>query len=151
MDDFRKVVDYCGFQDLGYIGPNFTWCNMQERENRKYLRLDRAFATPEWIGKFGGKKVHHIADSTSDHSALVILDSTSKCHTQAKQFHFEVIWTKNVDCKAIIEASWGMGDDLSTPEGIVENLKLYVAELIKWSSKVYGKIPKKKTRPKGTP
>ena len=36
-----------------------------------------------------------------------------------------------------------MGNDLSTPEGIMENLRLYVAELTKWSSKVYGKIPKK--------
>ena len=52
MYGFRKVVDYCGFQDLGYIGFDFTWCNMQEGENRKYLRLDRAFATLEWTRKF---------------------------------------------------------------------------------------------------
>ena len=34
MDGFRKVVDYCAFQDLGYCGSDFTWCNMQGGENR---------------------------------------------------------------------------------------------------------------------
>ena len=57
MDGFRSVVDFCGFSDLGYCGPDFTWCNMQEGENRLQLRLDRALATPEWIEKFDGMKV----------------------------------------------------------------------------------------------
>ena len=142
MDGFKKVVDYCGFQDLGYIGSDFTWCNMQEGENRKYLRLDKAFAILEWTEKFGGKKVLHIVNSTSDHCALVILDSTSNCHSQAKRFHFEALWTKNADCKAIIEVSWGIGADLSTPEGKMENLKSCAAELTKWRLKVYGQIRK---------
>ena len=143
MDGFKKAVDYCGFQDLGYIGSDFTWCNMQERENIKYLRLDRAFATTEWIGKFGGMKALHIVDSTSDHCALVISNSTSKHHSQEKRFHFEALWTKNADYKAIIEASWRMRVDLSTLEGIMENLKSCAAELTKWSSEVYGQIPKR--------
>ena len=28
MDGFRKVIDYCAFQDLGYCGFEFTWYNM---------------------------------------------------------------------------------------------------------------------------
>ena len=72
MDGFRKVVDYCAFQDLGYCGGDFTWCNMQGGENRIYLRLDRAFANSKWTEKFGGMKAHHLVDSTSDHSALCI-------------------------------------------------------------------------------
>ena len=45
IDGFREVVNACGFKDLGYSGPDFTWCNMQEGENCVYLRLDRALAT----------------------------------------------------------------------------------------------------------
>ena len=40
MDGFREVVNVCGFKDLGYHGPDFTWCNMQEGDNQLYLRLD---------------------------------------------------------------------------------------------------------------
>ena len=27
MEGFRNVINECGFQDMGYVGPNFTWCN----------------------------------------------------------------------------------------------------------------------------
>ena len=35
-----------------------------------------------------------------------------------------------------------MGVDLSTPKGIMENLKLCASKLSNWSSSVYGNIPK---------
>ena len=38
--------------------------------------------------------------------------------------------------------SWGIGADLSTPEGIMENIKSCAAELTKWRLKVYGQIRK---------
>ena len=27
MEGFRSVINECGFQDMGYVGPKFTWCN----------------------------------------------------------------------------------------------------------------------------
>ena len=36
-----------------------------------------------------------------------------------------------------------MGVDLSTPEGIMENLKRCASDLSSWSSSVYGHFPKK--------
>lgn len=45
IDDFTAALNYCGFRDLGYTGPDCTWCNMQEGEDRVYLKLDRALAT----------------------------------------------------------------------------------------------------------
>ena len=143
MDGFRKVVDYCAFKDLGYYGSDFTWCNMQDGENRIYLRLDRALANLEWIEKFGGMKAHHVVDSTSDHCALLISDPTFQRQSRAKRFHFEAMWAKNAECKTVIENSWGMNLDLGTPEGIMSNLFNCAVELKKWSSKTFGQIPKK--------
>ena len=45
MDVFREVIHQCRFMDLGYCGPEFTWCNMQEGESKMYLRLDRTLAS----------------------------------------------------------------------------------------------------------
>ena len=53
------------------------------------------------------------------------------------------MWTKNAECKNIIENSWGMEFDLSTLEGVISNLSGCAGELMKWSSKVFGQIPKK--------
>ena len=131
------------FQDLGYCGSEFTWCNMQRDENRIYLRLDRAFANLEWTEKFEEIKVYHLVDSTSDHSALLLSDSTIHHQTCQNRFHFEAMWTKNTDCRAIIENSWGIGFDLSTPEGVMDNLNNCAVDLKSWSTNVYGQIPKK--------
>ena len=123
MDGFRRVVNYSNFQDLGHSGYDYTWSNMQEGDNSISLRLDRAFTTSEWVEKFGSLKVHHIADSTSDHLALLVMDSISKRYASEKRFHFEAMWVKNKDCKAVIESSWGMGTNLTTLEGVMENIK----------------------------
>ena len=50
---------------------------------------------------------------------------------------------KNEEYSNIIESSWGMGVDLSTPEGIMENLKRCASDLSSWSSLVYGHFPNK--------
>ena len=52
MDSFRQVVNFCGFKDLGYCGPNFTWCNMKEGIDRISIRLDRSFTTLDWLEYF---------------------------------------------------------------------------------------------------
>ena len=66
MDGFRRIVNQCGFKDLGYCGPNYTWCNMKEGSNRISLYLDRAFANSEWLELFQEPIIHHLADSTFD-------------------------------------------------------------------------------------
>ena len=142
MEKFRNVVNFYGFKDLGYVGPNFTWCNMQEGANRMYLRLDRAFATSEWIDKFGEAKVHHIVDSTSNHCALVLLDPKAPKLPRCHRFHFESMWTKREECKEVIKTAWCSGIDLNTPNGIASALSACAADLKAWSSTAFGQIPK---------
>ena len=143
MDSFREIVNCCGFHNLGYCGPDYTWSNMQEGESRICLRLDRALATLEWLARFERMKVYHLVDSTLDHCALLVTDSRARHQPRVRHFHFEAHWVKREDCKNIIEASWGFGVDLSTPEGIAKNLRICAADLSRWNLAVYGQIPKK--------
>ena len=87
-------------------------------------------------------RVYHLVDLTSDHCALHLTDSPPQRVPNIKRFHFEALWTKNGECRNIIESSWGMGVDLNTPKGIMENLKRCASELSR-SSSIYGHIPKK--------
>ena len=34
MDSFRRVINAYGFLDLGYEGPDFTWCNQRSTRER---------------------------------------------------------------------------------------------------------------------
>ncbi|KAK2659344.1 hypothetical protein Ddye_005877 [Dipteronia dyeriana] len=43
LDCFRAVIDECGLQDIGFMGPSFTWCNKREGSTMFQERLD-------WLG-----------------------------------------------------------------------------------------------------
>ena len=105
MEGFRSAFNVCSFKDLGFIGPKFTWCNMQEGDNKVYLRLDRALATQSWTDNYKEARVHHIVDSTSDHFASLISDFTAYQLPRRRRFHFEVIWMKKEECRDIIKAT----------------------------------------------
>ena len=67
MKGFRNAINVCGFQDMGYERPNFTWCNRRSKGERIRLRLDRVLATVDWMELYHNSKVYHIVDSTSNH------------------------------------------------------------------------------------
>lgn len=103
MDGFCNVINSYGFKDLGYSGPDYTSCNMQEGARRVFVRIDRALATCDWIEKFGEVKVHHLVDSTSDHYALFISNPLVIKRPKPRCFHFEALWMKREDCRGVID------------------------------------------------
>ena len=48
LERFRQVINYCGFHDLGFVGPPFTWSKSYRTEGCLRIRLDRALANNEW-------------------------------------------------------------------------------------------------------
>ncbi|CAL9025258.1 unnamed protein product [Prunus brigantina] len=52
MQGFRDAIDYCGLQDLGFMGPKFTWWRNNPEDIR--VRLDRALANIKWFERFSG-------------------------------------------------------------------------------------------------
>jgi len=46
-----------------------------------YLKVDKVFATSDWVDKFGEVRVYHLVDFTSDHCALYLSDPL--CHALA--------------------------------------------------------------------
>uniref|UniRef100_A0A7N2R6D1 Endonuclease/exonuclease/phosphatase domain-containing protein n=1 Tax=Quercus lobata TaxID=97700 RepID=A0A7N2R6D1_QUELO len=143
MDGFRQIVNHCGFKDLGYCGPDYTWCNMKEGSNRISLRLERAFVTNEWLGHFKDPTVHHLVNSTSDHCILAITDSPPPTCKSKHRFHFEAMWVKREDCREVIETAWHSGTLFVTPEGVASNLQRCASALASWNHNVVGNIPKK--------
>ena len=72
MKGFREAINICNFQDMGYEGPDFTWCNQRHGRGRIQLRLDRVLATMDWIEHYQNSRVFHIVESTSDHYAIFL-------------------------------------------------------------------------------
>lgn len=50
------MLDECGFMDVGYVGPKFTWARHFDNGNSIWERLDRGLATNNWFLKFPGTR-----------------------------------------------------------------------------------------------
>ena len=72
MQDFRDAIDHYGFEDLGFNGPPFTWCNNRLGTHTIWERLHRVLATTSWISLFTLAQVYHLHLVSSDHSPISI-------------------------------------------------------------------------------
>ena len=64
----------CGFFDLGFSGPAYTWTNKRFFSNPIYERLDRCLANADWCNTFPISNVYNmpIFHNISDHAAILL-------------------------------------------------------------------------------
>lgn len=72
MREFRDCLSRCEFTDLGFIGPQYTWCNGRFGEHRTLVRLDSGVANDGWRGIFPDAQVDHSSMFASDNFFLTI-------------------------------------------------------------------------------
>lgn len=49
MQEFRDMLDECGFADLGFVGNKFTWSKHYPDGYIVWERLDRVVGTSTWL------------------------------------------------------------------------------------------------------
>jgi hypothetical protein len=60
INAFCDHVKQCGFIDLGYSGPAYTWSNKRFSSTPMFQRLDRSLANAEWCLAFPRTTVYHL-------------------------------------------------------------------------------------------
>ena len=142
MKDFRDVLDECGFQDLGFNGNKFTWCNGHREGRTVWEMLDRAMDTVEWMDMFPASKVVHLECGSSDHKLLMIflVGMPKKIN---KLWRFEKMWMEDGRCREVVEEAWAYechGSAVHRLEGKVDRCH----RKLKWWSKVaFGNVTRK--------
>ena len=134
MEAFRDVLDECGFQDLGFSGNKFTWCNGQGEGHTVWERLDRVVSTVDWLAMFPTTKVVHLESGTSDHKPIMIYLASIPKRVN-KPWRFEQMWMRDEGCREAIEDAWSFdcqGSPMKRVEGKVDRCR----RNLKWWSKV---------------
>lgn len=106
MQFFRDIIDECGFMDLVFIGPKFTWCKHFGNRHSIWERLDRALATNSRFLRYPGTRVLHLPCLSSNYCPLLINPTGIELAPQKKLFRFEDMWLSDSLCGEIIEAAW---------------------------------------------
>ena len=135
MAQFREVVDECGFLDLGFSGPQYTWWNKRDGGAQVLERLDSCFANAEWLLLFPSCRVHHLHGVFSDHRPLWIelnSDNTPP-RPRRKQFCFEEIWTMDPSCEETVWQAWEKTQHGTAMYQVSEKIKASRVELRNWS------------------
>ncbi|KAK7824472.1 hypothetical protein CFP56_034315 [Quercus suber] len=141
MQAFCDVLDDCGFVDLGFSGPDFTW-HGKRRGELVWERLDRGVANYDWLNQFLAGRVKHFQCFTSDHrSILLALNPNGESHKwNRKPFRFEAMWTSDSGCSNTVSRAWTHQVEGTPMHRAVTKLKWCKKKLKRWSRQHFGNV-----------
>lgn len=88
---FMDRFSHCGFLDLGFSGPKYTWINSRITGSLIRERLDRCWANSDWCMLYPNAHVFHLPHTHSDHCPVLNFES-SQVFNRVKPFRFESFW-----------------------------------------------------------
>ncbi|MFQ6657301.1 hypothetical protein Gotur_027038, partial [Gossypium turneri] len=132
MRDFRRVLEDCCLNDLGFIGRWFTWERERFASTNIRERLDRGVASLNWLNLFPGYRLEHLSHSFSDHCPLLLntLGVVGNCQSSyEKTFRFEAKWCLDSSFKGMVKRWWE-----EESGSILNKLEKMGQHMIKWST-----------------
>ena len=74
-------------------------------------RLDRALVSTDWVVVFPLVKLHHSSNLVSDHSILVLKETSlpRQQRQQPRLFRFKSMWLADERCNNVVEEAWKRG------------------------------------------
>ncbi|KAI9116654.1 hypothetical protein K1719_012312 [Acacia pycnantha] len=126
--DFCRFVEEVALNDLGFIGPPFTW-----RRTGVASRLDQVLGSSSWLEIFPNAAVKHLNWYKSDHRPLLLqLDGFRWKQRGERPFRFLAAWVLNERFSPFVSESWR--NDLAW--GV--NVDQFTTACEKWNGQVFG-------------
>ncbi|KAK4270478.1 hypothetical protein QN277_023510 [Acacia crassicarpa] len=126
--EFCKFVEDAALNDLGFIGPPFTW-----QRTGVETRLDRVLGTTTWQEAFPNAVVKHLNWYKSDHRPLLLQVDGGLPKLQVNRpFRFLAAWVLDERFSPFVSENWQK--DLPWTENILQ----FTAACSKWNGQVFG-------------
>lgn len=104
---FRQVISDLELCELAASRKKYTWMNNREEEESVMERLDRAFASIEWIHAYPFYALKNLPIVHFDHG-LIILDFELRLPFQFIPFRFECMWLTHPSDKQVVQQAWNI-------------------------------------------
>ncbi|KAK4422914.1 hypothetical protein Salat_1874000 [Sesamum alatum] len=144
MMEFRRVLEDCNLQDLGFVGDRYTWSNKCESANTVRAHLDRCCTSEGWSQLFPSARVKHLDMIGSDHCPI-LLDTEAELPRQRqrhKPIRFEALWLRSDQCEKMVKRAWGLGF-LRGNENLMDRFYSCRISLMTWGKNTFGNINKR--------
>ncbi|GMJ05748.1 hypothetical protein HRI_004244000 [Hibiscus trionum] len=122
MEAFRRALEDCDLEDLGFSGNWYTWEKGRLSSNVIRERLDRGVVNPLWRDNFPDCSVEHLSHTISDHCPLLVsmnLQDDGNSLGTGRAFKFSADWTLEDECESLIKKFWEESN-LSLSQKLVE-------------------------------
>jgi hypothetical protein len=104
---FRAAVSDCDLTDIKLEGYPYTWIKSSGSPSVVEERLDRAMANSQWLMAYPGVKLLNLLTSHSDHSPILLQNSSISRSGRSYSFRFENNWLKEEDIEEVVLEGWG--------------------------------------------
>nr|POF08702.1 hypothetical protein CFP56_04820 [Quercus suber] len=100
-----NLLDLRGLCELEAKGQRYSWMNGRENEAFVMERLDKAYASIEWINSYPHYALQSHPILRSYHGSI-LLDFDLQHPFRIRPFRFERMWLTHTNCKEIVEKAW---------------------------------------------
>ena len=137
MRAFRDTIDVLQLQELHLSGRLYTWSNGRDSPTLK--RIDRAFASVEWLQLYPFHHLRSLASDCSDHSPLLLVLNS---HPWAvPRFRFEQFWTRVPGFLDTVQSAWGQPNpNIDACKNLDIKLRGLARSLRSWSASRVGNV-----------
>ena len=103
-DLFQQILNELELCALEAKGQHFTWMNRREDDYFVMERLDRAFASTEWINSYPQYALYNHPIIRSDHGSI-LLEFEVQLPFRRRPFRFERMWSSHEDCGDVVKVA----------------------------------------------
>ena len=107
---YLEFMSKTKIMDVGFNGPKFTWRGMRNGQMVE-VRLDRALMNEKWQSLWPNTLAVIGTCVGSDHCPVVVKCKLHGDERSKRLLRFEAFWTKEGECKDIVEEDWGRHKD----------------------------------------
>uniref|UniRef100_A0A803MV36 RNase H type-1 domain-containing protein n=1 Tax=Chenopodium quinoa TaxID=63459 RepID=A0A803MV36_CHEQI len=134
MRAYKDTMNQCNLIDLGYTGHKFTWFNKRKAQPI-FERLDRFWASPDWIQDYPDALVQNLLRMSSDHNPILLTLEKWVFSTGHKLFRFEPMWFSDPDFDPFVIQEW-----TSIEAHLLEKLQPFTESISKWAQNSFGSV-----------
>ncbi|XP_070032176.1 uncharacterized protein [Nicotiana tomentosiformis] len=132
--DFLSMIEDCGFVDLGFYGPRYTWSNGRGQCSIVWKRLDMGLVNDNWLVSYHATTITHPSSARSDHNPL-LLEMNVRQDTSKRYFKFLNCGFENENFLPLVQEVWNKEVNGNAMWIFYQRRKALSNALSKWSSR----------------
>ncbi|XP_074288211.1 uncharacterized protein LOC141613378 [Silene latifolia] len=114
-----------------FSGPQFTWANKRDSKNLILERLDRGYASQDWLLSYPEAHIQNLDIFLSDH-APILLDLSARSTKPKRPYRVDIWCLQNAEIQYLVSSIWQRFSSTPVASSVTMKLSLIRSGILKW-------------------